>query len=192
MTLVPLIEMAVLSLRNPKEGLRRVLDINVPRATLIPMIVLVIVVSVLLAFLTLWAAPVEIDAAMSVFPTPFSLAMILSGSMFIMIMGIYWIGRAFDGKGTMDEVLLTVIWLQAIMMLLQVVQIIATILLPPLADMLGLVAFAVMFWLLTNFITEVHGFQSPLKVFFMVIASMFGIVFGLTILLTLIGLSGGF
>ena len=57
------------------------------------------------------------------------------------------------------------IWLQFIMALLQAVQLVAVLILPLLAALLGLVGLGLFFWLLTGFVAELHGFRSPMQVF---------------------------
>ncbi len=191
MNVKPLIDMAIFSIKRPREGLRSVMNFDVPKSALWPAMALVIAVSVLLAYVTLLLSPVDLNAGQVIAPSPFALALILGSSMMLTVLCIFWIGRVCGGTASFDEVLLAVIWLQIIMILLQGIQVLAALVLPPLADFLSILAFVVMFWLMTQFITEVHGFDSAAKVFFMMIASMFGIVIGLTIILTLIGVGGG-
>lgn len=191
MSVKPLIDMAIFSIRQPREGLRSVMNFDVPKSALWPALALVIAVSVLLAYASLLLSPVDLSAGEALIPSPFALALVLGASMMLTVLCIFWIGRFCGGKASFDDVLLAVVWLQMIMILLQGIQVLAALILPPLADFLSIAAFVVMFWLMTQFITEVHGFDSAAKVFFMMIVSMFGIVIGLTIILTLIGVGGG-
>jgi hypothetical protein len=54
---------------------------------------------------------------------------------------------------------------------------------------IALASFALFFWLLSNFIAELHGFTSIPKVLGMILISMIGLTFGITILLSIIGVS---
>lgn len=53
---------------------------------------------------------------------------------------------------------------------------------PLLATLLGVVAIVLFFWLMTQFICELHGFEQPMNVFGMIIVSMVGIIFGVALL----------
>jgi hypothetical protein len=59
----------------------------------------------------------------------------------------------------------------------------------PVAEIFGLLGVLVFLWLLTNFVAVLHGFSSLFQVFLMILVSAFGIAFGLSIILTLIGVT---
>ncbi|SLN10332.1 Yip1 domain protein [Pseudoruegeria aquimaris] len=190
-TLKPLLDLAVLSLRDPRKGLRDVLNLGIPQGFLWQLLVLVIAVSVVLAYGNLMLSPVDLEAAQGAVPSPFLLAIILGSSMVGTVFAAYFVGRACGGTGRFDEVLLAITWLQAVMLLIQVAQTLAGLILPPLGDMIALFAIAAMFWLLTNFVAEVHGFASLGLVFVMILATMIGVAVGLAVILILIGATGG-
>jgi hypothetical protein len=60
---------------------------------------------------------------------------------------------------------------------------------PMLAGLLGLASIVLFFWLLTHFVALIHGFKSLPSVFIIIIAAIFGVIFGLSLLLALISLS---
>ena len=62
---------------------------------------------------------------------------------------------------------------------------------PPLAVFVGVFGFILMFWLMSNFVAELHGFASPFWVLLGILATMIGLVAGVSILLAFIGLSSG-
>jgi hypothetical protein len=60
----------------------------------------------------------------------------------------------------------------------------------PLAGIIGHRWGSLLFlWLLTNFTAVLHGFSSLFMVFLMILVSGFGIAFGLSLILTLIGVT---
>ena len=93
------------------------------------------------------------------------------------------------GTGSFEEAVLLMAWLQFIMICVQAVQAVALLVLPPLAGLIGIAGLFLFLWLLTNFVAVLHGFSSLIKVFLMILASAFGIAFGLSILLMLIGVT---
>jgi hypothetical protein len=94
--------------------------------------------------------------------------------LYLMIHAVTTIGRFFGGTGSFEESALLVIWLQFIFICVQVIQIAAILLLPPLAGMITILAVGLFFWLLVNFIAVLHGFTS----------------LGLVFVVTLLGPSG--
>ena len=95
------------------------------------------------------------------------------------------IGRAFGGVGSLADAFLVVIWLQLIMLFVQLAQLLALILAPPLAGLLGLAGFVLFLWLLVNFIAELHGFRSLGAILAAVVVTFFLAAFVVAILLGL-------
>ena len=104
--------------------------------------------------------------------------------MFIMVVMIYcthYIGQACGGNGRLDESFSVVIWLQSIMISLQLLQLLIIPFFPNLAVVFGLFGGVVFFWLYINFVTVLHGFNSLGKVFVGVIFSIVGVFFVLSL-----------
>jgi hypothetical protein len=109
-------------------------------------------------------------------------------SVMLTIIGLsYVVARLFGGKGRLEDTLLLVSWLQFTMIALQLLQLVALVLFPPFAGMIGIVAMVLFLWILANFITLLHGFDKVWGVvagvvfcFFLValVASYFLIVMG--------------
>ena len=93
------------------------------------------------------------------------------------------------GTGSFEETILIVAWLQFVMICLQVVQTGVLLLSTPVAEIFGLLGILLFLWLLTNFVAVLHGFSSLFQVFVMILVSAFGIAFGLSMILTLIGVT---
>src|SRR5690606_2427496 len=71
-------------------------------------------------------------------PGPFVLAGLRLAAMLILATALALLGRAFGGKGGFDGSLRIMIWLQFLMVLLQAIQLVALVILPPLAGILSL------------------------------------------------------
>ncbi|MCT8160518.1 Yip1 family protein [Pseudoruegeria sp. SHC-113] len=191
-TLKSFLDLALLTLRDPREGLRAVQGLGIPQGFLWQLLLLVIALSVVLAYGNLALSPVDLASAeVAAIPSPFLLAIILGSSMLGTVFAAYFVGRACGGTGRFDQVLLAMIWMQAVMLVIQVAQTLVGLILPPLGDMIALFAIAAMFWLLTNFVAEVHGFTSLGRVFLMILATILGVAIGMAVLLVLIGATGG-
>ncbi|MBC7739270.1 MAG: hypothetical protein H7245_19145, partial [Candidatus Saccharibacteria bacterium] len=70
------------------------------------------------------------------------------------------LGRVFSGHGTLPQAVAMMAWLEVILILISTVQSVALILLPPLGVVLVPVGMVLSLWLITNFVAELHGFES--------------------------------
>jgi hypothetical protein len=188
LTLNGLLTMAWRTVKNPREGATEVLSLGVPREALWPALALVVVLSIILAQITSILVTGEPGmAGMPVGPAATGFIQLLL--LVAMVVAIFWIGRAMGGTGSFQEAILLVAWLQFIMICIQAIQTVTLLILPPLAGLIGLAGLVLFMWLLTNFVAALHGFASLLQVFMMIVVSAFGIAFGLSLILTLIGVS---
>jgi membrane glycosyltransferase len=98
------------------------------------------------------------------------------------------VGRAFGGKGRFADALLLVAWLQAMMALVQAVQIVALVVMPPLAGIVLVLAIGLFFWLLVGFVQALHGFANTFLVLGGVLATMLAAAFAISFVLVLLGI----
>jgi hypothetical protein len=188
LTMNGLLAMVWRTVRNPREGAEELLSIGVPREALWPALVLVVVLSILLAQGTTLLMTGSADMSMPVGPAATGFIQLLL--LVVMVFAIFWIGRSMGGTGSFEEAILLVAWLQFVMVCVQALQALALVLFPTVvATLIGIAALALFLWLLTNFIAVLHGFSSLLLVFVMILVSAFGLAFGLSLILTLIGVT---
>jgi hypothetical protein len=62
---------------------------------------------------------------------------------------------------------------------------------PPVAGLITILAMGLFFWLLVNFIAALHSFTSLGMIFVATILTAFGIIFALSLILTLLGIGFG-
>ncbi|MBK5927632.1 YIP1 family protein [Rhodobaculum claviforme] len=120
---------------------------------------------------------------------PATSILVQAGVLLLMAVAMQQVGAMFGGGGNFPDAMLLVSCLQGVMILIQVVQIVALMLLPPLAGIVSLVGFGVFLWVLTGFVAEMHGFKSLLSVFGMILVSAFAIAFLLALLLAMAGVT---
>lgn len=108
--------------------------------------------------------------------------------MVITVFSIYWIGRMFGGTGRFDQAILTVLWLQFVMLILQSAMLVLSLFAAGIAGLLNLFAMFVVFWILSHFITEMHGFKSVGLVFVLILVTIIVAFFGFGIILAMIGI----
>jgi Yip1 domain len=182
-----LLALARLSLNDPRVGVRALLAMGVPLPARTAGLLLVAVGSALLFHLGFLVMPPGDDAvAQFMSQSPIRTAIVQWLILAATVLGIYRIGRAFGGTGSLTDALLIVVWLQVIMLAVQLVQLLSFILIPFLAGLVSLGGFFLFFWLLTSFIAELHGFASRWVVLAGVIGSGFAFAIVLAVILTLI------
>lgn len=177
-----------LTLQDPRQATRVLLAEGVPMRARTAGLLLVAVVSALLASLQAGTRPQALDPLSAfMLASPFRAALFQWLFLALSVFLIHRVGRAFDGRGSLPDALLIVVWLQLLMLALQVLQLVATLFAPPLAGVIGLGGFVLFLWLMTAFIAELHGFRSRGLVFLgMVLTALgTGLVLGIAMILIL-------
>jgi len=174
------------TLTRPKAAAARLLAMNVPDDARWLGFVIVIVLSVLLG-----QASVLMMEEGGFEGSLLFMAMFQTSALLAMVVAVHGIGRALGGTGAFPDALMLIAWLQFVMLVFQVVQLVALLVIPPLFGLISVAALVVFMWLLTHFIMALHGFVSPLKVAIGIIFSVFAIAMALAILLAMFGIGAG-
>lgn len=183
-----LTRMAFQTVRDPREGANEVLRLAPPRPVLWLMFALMITLSLIMGeVLALIMGPPEVGPLTN--QTPLALGLLQAAFTFLMVFAITYIGRGFGGSGHFDGALALVIWLQFVLFLVQLLQLVLIIVAPPLAGIVTILAIGLFFWLLSSFITTLHGFQSVGMVFVMSLVSLIAILLVFSIVLTIMGIT---
>lgn len=185
-----LFRLAIESLREPKRCLRIILDIVITMPEVLQATVLVAVISTFLSLGFLLLEPVEVQTAFSVIssnPLPLFFMQI---AVFIGTAGLVtFVGRLFNGIGTYKESLTALIWMQFIMFLISIAQLIMIIIFPALNSIVAMVTLLIFIHLTVSFVMEIHGFTNVFAVITGIVATFFAIAFILAIVLTLLGVT---
>lgn len=184
-----------LTLQDPRLGLRALLGLGLPQgAGLAALMLVAVVYALILQILHLTTPEGEVSAFGPLLATPFTTALVLFGIFAISALLIHVIGAARGGRGRLDQAFLTMAFMQCLMVIVQFIVVAAVfiiaLLVPPLVPLLvqillpGLVV--LLFWLLTGFVTELHGFASRIRVFFGILISLFLVNLVVSLLLSAI------
>ncbi len=185
-----LVPLAVETLRDPQDVFGRLSRLGLPRSTLWECLLLVVLLSVILAEgSNLLIASTEGAGIPALFAQPLVYGALQLGLLAGTVALIHGVGRKMGGQGTLDDAILAVVWLQFVMVCLQVVQSVAILVMPPVALLIGLAGLVVFFWLLTSFIAALHGFASLGRVFGMILFVMVGVALVLSAVLTFMGVT---
>ncbi len=115
--------------------------------------------------------PVPDQAMQDLFNRPFVLAVSQFSLMAVAAYLMSRVGRAFGGNGTMAQALSLVAWLEAVLILLQLAEVLVILIVPVLALPIGLASLFAFFYLLTHFTAALNGFTSLIKTFFAILAT---------------------
>ncbi|THD83028.1 YIP1 family protein [Aliigemmobacter aestuarii] len=185
--MTPWVDLARLSLRDPRAGGEALLRTGIPAQTGWTVLVLTAVLSTVVTHALYLVWP-EFGTGMGAFHLPpIALAVLQLVSGVVTVVLVHVVGRMFGGRGELAGAVLIVAWMQVILMALQIAQAVLYLVLPPFGQILGLVSMMLLFWLMTGFIAALHGFRSLGMVFAGMIAAAIGLVLVLSALLALLG-----
>lgn len=187
LSLTSLLALARHTLRYPRAGARFLLDQDLAPGVRWLAFLLVAVASAIGTHLSITVMPPDQRAVLEqMFASPIRTA-IMQGTIWL---GIAWLiaigGRLRGGRGSFMDALLLVTWLEFILLCIQVLQVVAGFLLPPIGDIIGLAGLVMLAWLLTNFVAELHGFASLWAVFAGLVAGGIALFLGVAVLLALL------
>lgn len=178
------------TLGTPREAARQVMALPIGLPERWQVLALVVILSVILTQATVMLAPADEAAVMrSMLGSPLQSGLVQAAVLVAMVFAVHFVGRAMGGAGAFADALLLIAWLEWVMVCLQVVQLVASVVLPLLASAIGVMGVALFFWLLTQFVLELHGFRSPVRVFGMIVIVLVALAFGVALVFGLIGVS---
>lgn len=172
-----------LSLTDPRAGGAAVVALNPPADARWLGMAAAVVSGVVLAYVL----PVLAGRGAEV-PPPLAACLVQMAANLVAAWLMAQVGRWFGGQGGFLDALLLVAWLQALMVLLQLAQLVAFLIAPPLAGFVMIAALGLFFWLLVGFIQALHGFISPLLVLGGTLATLVGAAFIASLILIQLGL----
>lgn len=179
------------TLRNPQEAAHRVMRYPAPMQARWLGLLLSAVVSALLIHLTFALQDPEAQAVFGpLMSSPVRTTVLQWLMLVVATVLITLVGRWRGGRGAFPEALSLVVWLQTILMVVQVAQLLLFVTLPPLADLLGLASMVLFLWLLTQFTCALHGFGQPWLVFIGIVVTAVVLMMAISVALALILSSG--
>lgn len=181
--------LVALTLRDPRGAARVILRVPLPLSGRWAALVLMAVLSAVLmqALQALLPPPVAPDGTALEPVGPFFWAGMVAVGMVLTSLMVFAVGRWRGGKGELPDAVILIAWLQFIQLLVVAAQILLMVVLPFVAPVLEIVGVILFLWLLVNFVAEMHGFRSLGLVFLGVIITFVGFVFGMSLLLMLLG-----
>lgn len=181
---------AVQTPSDPRGVLRRFIALGWSPAALIQALLAITILGVIVSHLVMLVLPPASNGEQGLILTAGPLASFaLQAAMTLSIVALtHIVARAFGGTGTLRETLAAVLWLQFVLLFVQFAQAILLLVLPSVGLIVFMVSFGLLFYLLVNFICEIHGFTNVGLVFL----SMLGVLFALSMVLATVLVSLGY
>ena len=183
--------LAVQTLRQPEEAARWLIALNLPMPVRWMALVLAVALSGILAFgaTAILGGPQD-DAApvMAITGQPLVLA---ATQLVAIVLGaglMAGVGRMFGGQGRFEDALILTVWIEVMLLMVQLAQIVLSLALPALAGMLGILAVALFLWLTVQFTKALHGFTSGPKVLLVMFGTLLVMGFILSFFMAALGL----
>lgn len=191
-------QLALDSVRDPKGTAQKIMSLDLDRGTLYTALIAVAAINAFLASVPVIMAPDGVDDAtraalpiLALLERPLIFFALVAGTLVVLIQALFWAGRAIGGQGEMHDMMVLIIWLQALRAMAQIVILLLGLLAPLLAGLAALAFQLVAFWLFLHFISAAMRFDSLFRAFGLLIAVATGLFVGLMLILTLMGVSAG-
>ncbi|WP_417526077.1 YIP1 family protein [Marinovum sp.] len=172
----------------PRVAAARLIMLDLPRPVLWQGLGLMIILNAMAFHLGLLSSPPS-EPLPGMMATPFAFAVTLGLGALMTVFAIARVGRWLGGEARLEDILVLIVWLQALRLGVQLVATVLTLLAPGLALMLVMIVNLYGLWIFVNFIDVAHRFGSPLKALGVIAMAGIGIVLGLILLLSVIGAS---
>lgn len=184
-----LTQFALETLRDPRGSAAKLIAQDVPMPTLWAALALAAVLNAMLVGLNMVLFPTAVFPLPPIFMNPVVYALAMAAGSALSIFVLFWVGERMGGEGQLQDVAVVLIWLQYLRLAAQVILLVLTILMPVLALIATLAITLFSLWLVLCFLDVAHRFNSMGKSALVLVFSFMGVIFGLSMLLMLLGVS---
>ena len=183
--------MALQSIPEPRRVARDLFDQGLPRNTLWAMLALILVLGAMLGVVSGLLFPVAPELEGTIIANPMMVAVAEASIAVLTAFFVFWVSRAAGGTGSFEDGLITVIWVNFVLLMVQTLVLVLTFIAPGLAVLLWIFGSFAGIWIMSHFIAEAHGFTSAGRVFLGVVMTGLVAAVVLSVVLTLLGVMAG-
>ncbi len=175
---------------DPRGGLRKFLSLNWPPILLVQAILGITIVGVIISNVVIYLMPPLPDdqQIVTLNAGPIVSFMIQAVVTLVIIFLAHGAAKLFGGTGSVKDTIGAVLWLQFILLFVQIAQAVLMLTVPSVGVLVFMLSFGLLFYLLVNFISEIHGFQNTGLVFL----TTLGVLFAASMVLATILVSVGY
>ena len=179
-------ELIIESIMDPGVISKELKTIVLRNSDLVQALLFISIASVVVTYMTFWVPSFLFDKSLNelnliasiVSRNPFIFVILQCAILLMISLIITYGGQFFSGDGTFNNALAGVLWINFILVGVNIFQILLIISIPILADFVALLASLWSIWALVVFSKELHGFNS------LVVTGMVGLIlFSLTVLI---------
>ena len=179
-------ELIIESIMDPGVISKELKAIELRTSDLVQALLFISIASVVVTYMTFWLPSFLFDETLNelnliasiVSRNPFIFVILQCAILLMISLVITYGGQFFSGDGTFNNALAGVLWINFILVGVNIFQILLIISIPILADFVALLASLWSIWALVVFSKELHGFNS------LVVTGMVGLIlFSLTVLI---------
>ena len=181
-----LFALALRTIQRPREAAVEVMQLNLPRSVLWSALALAVVLNTIAYQLSLFMSPPQATIPL-LFSSPIVFAFLIGAGLILSIYSITYAGRFIGGKAVLDQIMALLVWLQFMRFAVQIAAVFLMPLVPGLSGLMVLCATFYGMWILLQFVDVAHEYNSLASSFGALILSGLGIMLGLAILLSLLG-----
>lgn len=181
------------SLRDPDGAARTLIAQNWPVSARWMALVAAVSVSAVLAWIaTVIFSPSSAAGAAGggalLMRQPMILAALQMGAILLGAGLMTSVGRLFGGTGRFEDALLLTVWIEVLLLVVQIAQLVLALVTPTMAGIVSIAALVMFLWLTVHFTRALHGFRSGFKVFLGVLGTIILAGFVLSLLAASLGL----
>ncbi|WP_298863407.1 YIP1 family protein [uncultured Sulfitobacter sp.] len=178
--------LALETIQSPRTAAQKIISLNLSRDVLWSGLVLVACVNSIIYSFSLFLG--DTSALPALFRNPVLFFTLVAGVLVLTVHGFYWTGRALGGQGDLGDLLALIVWLQGLRAIAQAVMFFLMLISPVIGQLFSLGIGILGLWITVNFITEALRLPGLMYGVGVIVLAAVGIVFGLAILIGMIGL----
>ncbi len=176
----------VLSVRDPARAARLLIDMRLPTGMLWQGLFLAAALNAILFTLTNMLVPPPMPLP-GILASPLWYLGFVAGGLALSVLVIFQAGRMLGGVASLADILVLMVWLQALRLMVQAVSLVLMLAAPGLAAMLAIAAGLVGVYILAKFVNEAHGFNSLGRSALVLLASVLAMAVAMTVVMAFTG-----
>ncbi|MBB3995831.1 hypothetical protein GGR95_003495 [Sulfitobacter undariae] len=180
-------DLALETVQDPRSAARKIMSFNLSRDVLWSGLILSGVANSIIFSLSLLTTDTTMLPAL--FRNPLMFFALITGLLVLTVHAFYWTGRALGGQGSFGDLLALLVWLQALRAVAQAVMFVFLLISPLLGQLFSMMVGVLGLWITVNFVAEALRFPRLLHAFGVLVLAAVGMVFGLAVLIGLIGIA---
>ena len=178
--------LALETIQSPRTAAQKIMSLSFSRDLLWSGLILVACINSIIYSFSLFLG--DTSALPALFRNPVMFFALVTGVLVLTVHGFYWTGRALGGKGDLGDLLVLMVWLQGLRAIAQAVLFFLMFISPLVGQLFSLGVGVLGLWITVNFITEALRLPGLMYGVGVIVLTAIGIVFGLMILIGMIGL----